>query len=230
MATIGIEWVKKYNGLASNLTNTKPQAEGFYNTFAPPGSSTGATTWPGTRTLRTRGLGSPPAGTEPPGPTTSTWCSSRATGIRSGFFFGKKIDDAKAKSTEIRWGDSELEYIVLDACNVLEEQRRLGRWGWPVFKGLHYILGFHTTTSDEAGPRPHPGPVPERREPVRQAWIKACQDTEELRHPVGLSTRRCAGHHTYHDHWWGKGSCQRRPRQPERALLRARRRADGRQT
>ena len=31
MATIGIEWVKKYHGLASNLTNTKPQAEGFYS-------------------------------------------------------------------------------------------------------------------------------------------------------------------------------------------------------
>ena len=31
MGTIGIEWVKKYNGQAGNLSNTKAQAEGFYN-------------------------------------------------------------------------------------------------------------------------------------------------------------------------------------------------------
>ena len=34
MATIGIEWVKKYNGLSGDLSNTKAQAEGFYNTLS----------------------------------------------------------------------------------------------------------------------------------------------------------------------------------------------------
>lgn len=34
MATIGVEWVRQYNGLANNLTNTKAQAEGFYNTLS----------------------------------------------------------------------------------------------------------------------------------------------------------------------------------------------------
>lgn len=34
MGTIGIEWVQKYNGLQGNLSNTKAQAEGFYNTLS----------------------------------------------------------------------------------------------------------------------------------------------------------------------------------------------------
>jgi len=135
-------------------------------------------------------------------------------GNPSGFFFGKKIDDAEAKSTEIRWGDKELEYIVLDACNVLEENGVFGRWVWPVFKGLHYILGFHTTTSDEADRGRILAQYLNAGNTVRQAWIKACQDTEGSGTEWAYLRADAPGTDTYHDHWWGKGSVSPDPDNP----------------
>jgi hypothetical protein len=214
MATIGIEWVKKYNGLASNLSNTKPQAEGFYNTLSATRSFNWGDDLAWDQDFETQGLGSPASGTD------TTWADNvdmvffSGHGNPSGFFFGKKIDDAEAKSTEIRWGDKELEYIVLDACNVLEENGVFGRWGWPVFKGLHYILGFHTTTSDEADRGRILAQYLNAGNTVRQAWIKACQDTEGSGTQWAYLRADAPGTDTYHDHWWGKGSVSPDPDNP----------------
>jgi hypothetical protein len=41
MGAIGIEWVRKYHGLASDLSNTKAQAEGFTTRSAPRACSLG---------------------------------------------------------------------------------------------------------------------------------------------------------------------------------------------
>ena len=135
-------------------------------------------------------------------------------GNPTGFYFGKKIDDAKAKNTEIRWGDKELEYIVLDACNVLEENGVFNRWGWPVFKGLHLILGFHTTTSDEADRGRILAQYLNAGNTVRQAWIKACQDTEGSGTQWAYLRADAPGTDTYHDHWWGKGPVSADPDNP----------------
>lgn len=214
MGSIGIEWVRQYHGLASNLNNTKPQAEGFYNTL----SATRRFQWGDDlawdQDFEQQGLGSPATGTD------TTWADNvdmvffSGHGSPGGFLFGVKTDDARAKPTEIRWGDKELEFIALDACNVLSVDGVFDRWGWPVFKGLHYILGFHTTTSDEPDRGRLLAQYLNAGETMRRAWIKACQDTENADTVWAYLRADTASTDTYNDHWWGKGSVSTDPYNP----------------
>ena len=135
-------------------------------------------------------------------------------GSPSGFLFGVKIDDAKAKPTEINWGNKDLEWIALDACNVLERDGVFDRWGWPVFKGLHYILSFHTTTSDEPDRGHILAQYLNAGNTVRQAWIKACQDTEDSDTQWAYLRADAQGTDTFNDHWWGKGFVSADPANP----------------
>lgn len=214
MGTIGIEWVQKYNGLAGDLSNTRAQAEGFYNTL----SATKKFAWGDDlawdRDFETVNLGSPAGGTD------TVWADDvdmvffSGHGSSTRFLFGKKIDDARAKNTEVRWGDRELEWIVLDACDVLRRTGVFNRWGWPVFRGLHYILGFHTTTGDE----PHRGRVLAQYLnagwSMREAWIRAAQDTEDSETEWAYLRADADGTNTYNDHWHGKGFVSSDPDDP----------------
>lgn len=214
MGSIGIEWVRQYHGLAGNLTNTRPQAEGFYNTL----SATRRFQWGDDlawdRDFEQQGVGSPASGTD------TLWADNvdmvffSGHGSPSGFLFGVKTDDAKVKPTEVRWGDKELEWIALDACNVLEANGVFNRWGWPVFKGLHYILGFHTTTGDEPDRGRLLAQYLNNGETMRRAWIKCCQDTEGSDTQWAYLRADAPGTDTYNDHWWGKGSVSADPDSP----------------
>ena len=88
--------------------------------------------------------------------------------------------DYKIEYTEANWGDKDLEWIILDACDILkDDDTKWDRWGWPVFKGLHYIFSYNTLTTD----------VDTRGKDfikyamyygwtVRNAWIRATQLSE----------------------------------------------------
>ena len=214
MGTIGIEWVRNYHGLAGDLTNTKPQAEGFYNTL----SATRQFAWGDDlawdQDFEQQNVGSPAAGTD------TTWADDvdmvffSGHGSPSDFLFGKKIDDAKAKPSEIKWGNRDLEWIALDACNVLERDGVFDRWGWPVFKGLHIMLGFHTTTSDEADRGRILAQYLNAGNTVREAWIKACHDTEDSDTEWAYLRADAQGTDTFNDHWWGKGAVSADPTNP----------------
>ncbi len=214
MGTIGIEWVREYNSLQPNLTQTKAQAEGFYNTL----SATRRFNWGDDlawdQDFEQAGVGSPPAGTD------TTWVDDvdfvffSGHGSPEGFYFGRDIDDAVVKSSEVRWGDRQLEWIALDACDVLARDGVFDRWGWPVFHGLHLILGFDTTTSDEPDRGRLLAQYLNAGWTVREAWIRACQDTEGDETRWAYLRADSAGTDTYHDHWWGKGSVSADPDEP----------------
>jgi hypothetical protein len=214
MGTVGVEWVKKYLGKAGDLTNTKPQAEGFYNTL----SATRRFNWGDDlawdQDFEENGVGSPPAGTD------TTWVDDvdfvffSGHGSPGSFLFGVDIDDHRVKPTEVRWGNRQLEWITLDACNVLERDGVFDRWGWPVFKGLHYILGFHTTTGDEADRGRLLAQYLNAGWTVRQAWIRTCQDTEGSSTEWAYLRADAAGTDTYNDHWWGAGVTSADPSSP----------------
>ena len=120
MGTLGVEWVKKYNGLAGDLTNTKAQAEGFYNTLSGVRSFNWGDDLAWDRDFEQLGRGTPSSGTD------TTWADNvdavffSGHGSQGAFHFGRRIDDAVAKSTEVVLGDWNLEFAALDACLVLE--------------------------------------------------------------------------------------------------------------
>lgn len=66
-----------------------------------------------------------------------------------GVAFTSQMDDGGLHSTEARWGDGDLEFIVFDACSVLMWQDPTTlenvweRWT-PAFRGLHLMLSFAT--------------------------------------------------------------------------------------
>lgn len=70
------------------------------------------------------------------------------------FYFGTNHDGDGTYTycvhySEAEWGDKDLEWIVLAGCKILQYDGVFDRWGWPVFKGLHIILGFHSTEYDQ---------------------------------------------------------------------------------
>ena len=214
MGTVGVEWVKAYHGIAGNLTNTKPQAEGFYNGLSATRRFNWGDDWAWDQDFEQSGVGSPPAGTD------STWVDDvdfvffSGHGAPGGFLFGVNTDDHQVKPTEVRWGDRQLEWIALDACNVLERDGVFDRWGWPVFKGLHYILGFHTVTGDEPDRGWLLAMYLNAGWTVRQAWIRCCQDTEGSSREWAYLRADAAGTDTYNDHWWGAGTTSNDPFSP----------------
>ncbi|HQR27107.1 MAG TPA: DUF6345 domain-containing protein [Nocardioides sp.] len=214
MGSIGIEWVQSYHGLAGDLSNTRAQAEGFYNTLAGVRQFSWGDDLAWDQDFETQGLGTPSSGTD------TSWADNvdavffSGHGSSSRFYFGRTIDDAYAKSTEIRWGDLDLELIALDACNVLERDGVFDRWGWPCFAGLHYILGFHTVTGDEADRGRLLAQYLNAGSTVREAWIRAAQDTEDSDTEWAYLRADAAGTSTYTDHWWGAGPVSADPVSP----------------
>lgn len=124
-----IEWVQKYNGLQGNLSNMKAQAEGFYNTLSATRSFNWGDDFAWDQDFEQAGEGSPTIGAD------TTWADDvdfvffSGHGSPDGLLFGRTLDDAVARPCDITWGDRELEWIALDACNVLERDDVFDRWG-----------------------------------------------------------------------------------------------------
>jgi Family of unknown function (DUF6345) len=215
MARIGIEWVQKYHGRANNLSKTKEQAEAFYNTLTGVRAFNWGDDLAWDQDFEESGKGAPAAGTD------TTWIDNvdiayfSGHGSSTGFLFGVAgSDDGQAAATDIKWGNKDLEWIVLDACQVLESGTAFSRWGWPVFAGLHYILGFHTTCSDEGKRGRYFAQYLNAGWTVRQAWIKASQDTEDSSVQWAYLRADDGASDTFNDHWWGEGFVSSDPTNP----------------
>jgi hypothetical protein len=214
MGSVGVEWVQKYNGLQGNLSNTKAQAEGFLNTLAATRGFNWGDDLAWDQDFEEAGRGLPTTGTD------STWVDSvdfvyfSGHGSADEFYFGTSNDDGATKSSETRWGNQNLEWIALDACNVLARDSVFDRWGWPVFGGLHMILGFHTTAGDEANRGRLFAQYLNAGWTVREAWIRCCQDTEGPERQWAYLRAHAPGCDTYNDHWWGRGATSNDPVNP----------------
>lgn len=214
MARIGIEWVKAYHGRANNLSNTQAQAEGFLNTLSGVRQFNWGDDLAWDQDFEQQGTGSGSTGTD------STWIDKveaaffSGHGSASGFLFGVAgKDDGKAKPSEIRWGDGALNWIAIDACQVLERDGVFDRWR-PAFKGVHVICGFHTTTGDEGKRGRYFANHLNEGRTVRQAWIAAAQETEDSSTEWAYIRADADGTDTYNDHWFGKGAVSADPTTP----------------
>jgi hypothetical protein len=206
LAKIGIEWVKNYHGLNPNLSNTQKQAEGFYNLLSGTRSFNWGDDWAWDQDFEEKGVGSPSAGSDTIWADTVHIVFFSGHGCPQGPLFGvTNYDDGIARNTEVRWGNGTLNWIALDACQVLEQNGVFDRWR-NAFAGLHIILGFHTTTSDESKRGRYFALYLEAGYTVIAAWKKACKLTEDS--STEWAYVRSGGGNgvdTYNDHWHGKG-------------------------
>ena len=217
MATIGIEWVNQYHGRAGDLSNNDNNAEGFYKKLSGVKSFNWGDDLARDQDFESSGTGSPSTGTD------TAWIDNvdiaffSGHGSPGGILFGRDtLDDGWAKNTEVRLGDYNLEWIVFDACQVLEFSGVFDRWGWPVFQGLHYILGFHTTCLDVGDRGEKFADRLNNGWSIRDAWIRACQETESASTELAYlrADNTSLGTDTFNDHWWGQGSVSGDPFNP----------------
>jgi hypothetical protein len=126
-----------------------------------------------------------------------TFCSEQTTGFLS-------------YADNPRWGDLDLEWLVVAACGPLQLDSGGRRWWqrWsPAFQGLHLFMGYQTVTFDNE----LEGTVLASRTlegwTVRQAWIQAAMETQgasEIWAVMGVIGPD--GWSNWNDHVWGRGS------------------------
>jgi hypothetical protein len=207
MANIGIEWVNKYHGRATDLKNNDNNAEGFYNTLDGVRQFEYGDDLAWDQDFEQSGAGAPVTGTDQLYADAVDIVFFSGHGSTGGAFFGVAThDDGTAKPTEMRLGDLNCEWAVLDACLVLAysgggvyDRVR------PVFKGLHHILGFDTTTGDSGSRGKKFAQHLNDGWTMGEAWRKACEETEDSSVWWAYIHANTAGTNTYNDHWHGKG-------------------------
>jgi hypothetical protein len=146
-------------------------------------------------------------------------------GRGGGFTFGVNAHDdwvlaAIPGNREPRWGDDNLEWIVLDVCSALALQSDgsdvtyslCSRWAnADVMHGLHYILGFRTAAHDRCYRGRYfaeylTGARDGTNYTVREAWRKATEDTEGPDVQGAYLRASSPGSNTYNDHIHEYGS------------------------
>ncbi len=213
MGTIGIEWVNKYHGRASELKNNDNNARGFYNKLSGTRQFDYGDDLAWDQDFEQSGVGSPAAGTDNYYADDVDIVFFSGHGNSTGPLFGRADrDDGRAKASEMRLGDRNNEWIIFDACQVLAKGSRKN---WQkIYKGLHYILGFHTTCSDKSDRGRKFAERLNSGKKVRVAWRKACEETQGSDTDWAYYRAEQSGTNTGNDHWHGKGYVSPDPNKP----------------
>jgi hypothetical protein len=215
MGAIGIEWVNQYNGNASDLSNNDNNARGFYNKLQGVKQFDYGDGLAWDQDFEKSGKGSPSTGTDSIYADNVDIAFFSGHGSRSYLLFGTNdFDNGKARNTEMELGNNDLEWIVFDGCNALDFDGVFDRWGWGVFKGLHFILGFATICYDRRDRGEKFAKRLNDSWTVREAWIKACIETEPTETKWAYLRANEGSISTYADHWHGKGNISIDPDNP----------------
>lgn len=213
--SIGIEWVNQYHGRASNLSNNDNNARGFYQRLQGVRQFDYGDDLAWDQDFEHSGVGSPSSGTDQIYADDVDIAFFSGHGAQTNLMFGVTThDDGAARNTEMRLGDRDLEWIVFDGCNALDFANGAiwNRWGWPVFDGLHFILGFSTVCYDRKDRGEKFADRLNSGWTVRDAWIRACVESENSSVRWAYLRANGSGADTFSDHWWGKGSVSADPR------------------
>jgi len=218
MGTIGIEWVNKYHGRGKDLKNNDNNAQGFYNTLQGVRQFEYGNDLAWDQDFEESGVGAPSAGTDTIFADNVDIVYFSGHGGPSGPSFGiSDKDSGRARHSEMRLGNRQCEWIVFDACKVLN------RYGWTnwihVFKGLHGILGFETTCTDVDDRGKKFAQRLNQGEKITRAWVKACEETEGSNKRWAHCFAGRGNWNTLNDHWWGKGYVSVDPTNPDRWRL-----------
>jgi hypothetical protein len=205
MATKGIEWVNNYHGRANNLSNNDNNAQGFYNKLNGTKSFEYGDDLAWDQDFEESGIGSPAAGSDTSYADNVDIVFFSGHGSSSGLFFGRStLDDGEAKPAELGLGNRECEWLIADACQFLDINNVFNRLR-SAFKGLHFILGFHTTCLDVKDRGEKFAGKLNGGQRVRDAWINACAETEDSGTECAYLRADSGGTNTFEDHWHGQG-------------------------
>jgi len=124
-------------------------------------------------------------------------------GAPEGFKFSTSQDDALLHYSDALWGNTQMDWITLDACRVLQEST-CANW-CNAFGGLHSMTGFHTVCSDvmDRGSNfAHRMDGTWTTQPIITAWFMAAKDTElSDKYAAALARDGC-----WSDYIYGHGS------------------------
>jgi hypothetical protein len=211
---IGIEWVNDYSSwFWPDLVNCQKEAERFQNRLTGISVFNWGDDYAWDQDFEQQGAGF----WNPAGSDTSyaddvdiVFYSGHGSSIGPKFGVGNR-DSGEVHHDEMRLGDGDLEWAVFDACEVLEEGAKYYNNCWDMFVGLHYILGFHNVTHDSAGRGENFADYLNSGETVRNAWIKACQDTESSSVDWAYLRAESSGTTTYNEKWFSAGTVSSDP-------------------
>ena len=135
MATIGIEWVNKYHGRAADLKNCDDDARGFYNTLQGTRQFDYGDDSAWDQDFEESGTGSPATGTDHIYVDDVDIAFFAGHSGPTGALFGRADrDNGRARYSEMRLGNRNLERIAFSSCQLLQSSTRTN---WQqVFKGL----------------------------------------------------------------------------------------------
>jgi hypothetical protein len=210
MAKIGAEAVCDYVGTASDLYFTTLQAQRFYDTLHGTRAFIYFDAMAWDQDFEQQGLGATRVGADEVFVERADIVFFSGHGCSTGFFFGElRKDNSWAENTEVRWGDApngRLKWVALDACQVLEDPGAITRWR-NAFNGIHYMLGFHSVSTDESKRGRIFAQELNAGRRVERAWIRACEETEDSSGEWAMVRAEGAGAstHTWDDHWPGTG-------------------------
>jgi hypothetical protein len=219
-----IDYGTEYIGMSAHLvgladlSGSAPNATGFVNRMA--GSATSQFFWADTnaweRDFKEPGIGSGQDSSYADDVDIAFYTGHAS---ETGFAFSNTThDDGTMSDTEARWGNSDLEWLTLAACLILNRANVGGdwaaRWGGS-FQGLHFILSYATVSNDNTIEGDHFANYMTRTPflwwnnpmKVRDAWVQTAIDSQPssvtwaYMGPLGRN-----GLTDDNDFFWGKGA------------------------
>lgn len=151
---VGVEWVWNYASCGiGSVYNTGTDAQGFYNALGNIGW-TRVFNWGNGNAWESDFEKASVGGSDNFYADAVDFAYFAGHGSPSAFYFGTPHDGdgawtCRVHTSEASWGETDLEWLVLKACQTLQ----FSNWGvfdrWrPAFQGLHQILGYDTIAYD----------------------------------------------------------------------------------
>ena len=213
------EWVNEYHGYLSDLSHNDENAEGFYNELSNDAYWSGDFIWGDDWAGESDWKDPAHNGHDDEWVDNTHFAFFSGHGSSSGFYFGTTNDDHQLHYSDARWGNTKMDWIAIDACEVLK-QNGVSYW-CSAFEGLHSICGFHTPCHDvsDRGSR-----FAKRMDgtwaewTIIQAWVQAAKDTEGSTTYVAAFAADVDGststYDCWNDHIYGHGSSMNPPADP----------------
>ncbi|MBE0537845.1 MAG: hypothetical protein IH624_19465 [Phycisphaerae bacterium] len=126
-----------------------------------------------------------------------------------GFTFSSTKDDGFLHYTDARWGNNDLEWLVIAACGPLQLESDgkhwWQRWG-PAFQGLHMILAYQNVSNDNTVEGGKYAAYLLGGKTVRQAWIDTAIEVQPSSVRFGvMGVIGKDGMSNWNDRFWNRG-------------------------